>query len=646
MNNEFTSPHSYESCTQSAQEEGETSSSLSDYDQTCTQGGEVTLPSCSYSQQTYTQPDQGAGVSYPAALSYYDQTYMQPDQGAGVSAPAALSYYDQTYTQPDQGAGVSAPAALSYYDQTYTQPYQGVGANLPSCSYSQQTYTQPNQGGESASSSLSYYDQTYTQPYQGVGANLPSCSYSQQAYTQPDQGAGASAPAALSYYDQTYTQPYQRREAPPPPRSNYGHKTYTKPYQRREVTPPLCSNNGQKVHTKPNQVDETTHSTPPCSNYGEQPYTHQTDREEETSTHSVPHSHKTHAQTGKVVEEPSSTLNKLLSIIDENENKRCGVMERGIYKTSPSDMNRIPSYKRWRLEIDLQFRSLISELLGFFAQKLVKLPFGSPTEKELFFRIMSESFATRPFVNAKNVLIRFIDNHVESKVRNLVKMEERDSITVSEINSITVPIIPRTKGREIGKLREYISRQIRCFYKETYKKYAEEELKDLKSSIDPSVFDAFLSLYNDFMKDQDKLITSKSIDMFFSSVVQNKECVTSFIFSTFLGHMIFYETSNKLLLILNSTTNNLLTSLEKLLPPKKCLENFCKPKTSTEEIDKFISQSKDLLKENISNFLLQNRPVLLASNEVNDYERDFVGKIVASSLEHLTRKLTSCIDGK
>ncbi|WP_092490762.1 hypothetical protein [Candidatus Ichthyocystis hellenicum] len=309
-------------------------------------------------------------------------------------------------------------------------------------------------------------------------------------------------------------------------------------------------------------------------------------------------------------------------------------------------MKCIPSYKKWRLEVDIQFRSLINELLGFFAQKLFKLHLGSSEEKELFFRRISESFAAHPFVNAKNVLIRFIDNHVESKVRNLVKMEEREIITVSEINSITVPIIPKAKGREIGKLREYISRQIRCFYRETYKKYAKEELKDLKSSITPSVFDAFLDLYNDFMKEQDKIITSKSIDIFFSNVAQNKECVASFIFSTFLGHMIFYETSNELLLILNSTTNKLLDSLKKLLPPKQCLENFCKPETSTEEIDKFISQSKDLLKENISNFLLQNRPVLLASNEVNDYERDFVGKIVASSLEHLTRKLTSCIDGK
>ncbi|WP_176696377.1 hypothetical protein, partial [Candidatus Ichthyocystis sparus] len=80
-------------------------------------------------------------------------------------------------------------------------------------------------------------------------------------------------------------------------------------------------------------------------------------------------------------------LGKLLSMINANQHKRYGSIERKICEASPffNDPNILPSHKKWRLELDHQFRSLVNKSLRYFAKKLIELPGVSAHEKGIFF---------------------------------------------------------------------------------------------------------------------------------------------------------------------------------------------------------------------------------------------------------------------
>ncbi|WP_139057632.1 hypothetical protein, partial [Candidatus Ichthyocystis hellenicum] len=385
-----------------------------------------------------------------------DQDYNPSDQEDEENYLSCL--HDN---QPTQRETTESSSQSHYGRQDYNQTSQATAA--PSCSYySQQAYTQPQV--------------SHSQPYQEAEATAaPSCSYySHQAYTQPQvQEAETTAAPSCSYYSQqAYTQPqvsqsqpYQEAEATAAPScSYYSHQAYTQPqvshsqpYQGEGASSSSLQHH-ERTYIQSNQ--EVGVNLPSCA-YSQQAYT----RPDYTQP----------AQKDEL-------LGKLLSMINANQHKRYGSIERKICEISPffNDPNLLPSHKKWRLELDCQFRLLVNKSLGYFAKKLIELPGVSVQEKKSFFSKFSESLANHPFDELKDSVVYLIDKHIEGKIRKEVKTNIKNITTSEIVAMIKSNNFYNNVERKIKKLKESFNLKFDHFFKKRLEHYIEIEFKNVK----------------------------------------------------------------------------------------------------------------------------------------------------------------------
>uniref|UniRef100_UPI00159EF38A hypothetical protein n=1 Tax=Candidatus Ichthyocystis sparus TaxID=1561004 RepID=UPI00159EF38A len=455
----------------------------------------------------------------------------------------------------------------------------------PSCSYSQQAYTQPTQGANNQSDQIT----------------RPSCSYSQQAYTQPTQGANNQSDQttrpSCSYSQQAYTQPTQGANN-----------------QSDQITRPSCSYS-QQAYTQPTR--QIVHSQPP---QGEN--------------------------------EENNNLSNLLSIICKNQHKRYGPLEREIYQISPIFNDPrciIPSYKEWRLRLDNEFSSLVNELLRGFAEKLLELPCGSFREKELFLHKFSESLANHPLEELKEVIINFVNKHIEGSIRDQVKIAMTNSMGTENINKTCIIKTAIANENVTSKnytrsLKKYISNRFKYFLEKKYAILAEGEFRnrpisDPVSDLESATVTSFLDAYREFIEGVSTFVIERSFDIF-KEVVNDKKCKESFLFTTVLGNMVFYDEARILVDNLNSSTEISIRSLKDLLSSTKNTQELNANNTLT----KLLLYSESLLRSKIDTFLLQNRITVLDDEENIGYcTKEFSEKISSSSLKYLKIVLNSHI---
>ncbi|WP_175330681.1 hypothetical protein, partial [Candidatus Ichthyocystis hellenicum] len=354
-------------------------------------------------------------------------------------------------------------------------------------------------------------------------------------------------------------------------------------------------------------------------------------------------------------EEKNKMLGILLDMIDENEYKRNGAHDREQHEMSLNCRNTssILWHKNWTSELDNKFRLLINASLAVFAKEFLELPFGSNEEKKLFFYKFSELFANHIFIGIKSVILRLLHRRVENKVCNKIN-KDMLIMAISMGNFDTTGLLRMTEEsahrRDINNraLKNYISQQIRYFCEKKLYGFAKEELIDKAEEygISTEMAGKFVGAYKNHIENSSREIETISFGIF-SDIMSDETCKKSFLFTTVLGKMVFYNKAYELVNILSNTIKILIKSLEDLLSPdqysSEVIKILGKSGLPIESLNKFFLYSEELLKHNIQMFIMENEVIMLDGEKIFVCKLDTCETIVNPAIAYLRSKLNSHI---
>ncbi|WP_092343417.1 hypothetical protein [Candidatus Ichthyocystis sparus] len=377
----------------------------------------------------------------------------------------------------------------------------------------------------------------------------------------------------------------------------------------------------------------------------------------------------------------------LLSLIERNKRKRYGEDDLCVSKMSPSyhDPDFTLTHKKWRSMLNDKFRLLNDELLSDFAEKLKRCPNGSFEEKQSFFFKVSGNLGTHPLVEIKTLIDRYIDRHIESEVFAHA-MEETGYHTsngggnYAEIKNIIAAKLERIMQNKsiASRMRAYVRREFNTFLKEKYLRFIDRDFGQ-NTDIKADTLSKFSDLYHTHLKEKMGHVTYESMRAFDDIVAPGNDnpLSLSFIFTSFLGTMVFNDNAEKLSDLVTNRTNTLVSVLKQFLykeqpgtikriraPNKRGMLSEIKLKTKIEvfsanglsysrELKELIENSQAYLKAEIETFLLVNKVialhgetndvVVLCGSQLNLREQEVRDKIISSSLRYLRGELNECI---
>ncbi|WP_092343278.1 hypothetical protein [Candidatus Ichthyocystis sparus] len=383
----------------------------------------------------------------------------------------------------------------------------------------------------------------------------------------------------------------------------------------------------------------------------------------------------------------TSTPIDLLSIIERNKRKRYAEDDFNISKMSPSYHNPdfTLTHKKWRSVINDKFRLLNDELLSDFAEKLEKFPIGSSEEKQLFFSKVSGSLGTHPFAEIRTIVDVHIGNHIESEVFNHAMEKTGYHTGNGACNYADLKGIIAAKLEEmtrdnviLTRMRAYVRRKFNNFLKEKYQRFIDREFSQ-NTDIKIDTLSKFSSLYNDHLKENIGRVTYESVRAFDNIVATGDENLLSlsFIFTSLLGTMVFYDKAEELSDLITTRKNKLVHALKKLLSkePSVATEKIEFPagdgvlsevELGTEieifnedrsaysvKLKELMKNSQAYLKAEIETYLQMNKVIALhgATNEIvvlcgsqlTPREQEVKDTIISSSLRYLRGELNECI---
>lgn len=375
-------------------------------------------------------------------------------------------------------------------------------------------------------------------------------------------------------------------------------------------------------------------------------------------------------ESGDIYEAPPTSDIDVLQIIEKNKS--------AMHAECTGDCI---YHKKWMLKVRRDIISIVDHSVTSFSNKLIKINCGSTYEKELFLSAVSGNITNQPFGNIESIIIRFVrkiqedvaryaDKKIESMTNNR-SFERTDNLIVSivylarkiksevanyaykKIESITnsaggnlKKIILESAEKalredyNILELTRSIYNEISEFHKGKYiekglEKYIEVYVKkELNQYLDIEKipFTAFVDLYRDHMEETHHYLISKSIEIF-SNVLQDKECCMSFVFDTFLGEMIYYKHADKLRSIF----------YKNIMPTRRMGElSFLGLSGNDSYSDKmkgFYLSSEKKVKKEIEKYLLENDIIVVDKDLVTTCSKEFVKKVVDSSVTHSRTEL-------
>ncbi|WP_176695828.1 hypothetical protein, partial [Candidatus Ichthyocystis sparus] len=182
------------------------------------------------------------------------------------------------------------------------------------------------------------------------------------------------------------------------------------------------------------------------------------------------------------------------------------------------------------------------------------------------------------------------------------------------------------------------------------KKYLRGKIND----INPEILNKFVDEYKVHLNETrgDKYLAIKSFDESIE-VLRDEKCKASFLFSKFLGKLIFHSEATVMLDILNYTENTLIQSLEISSPSIKLSAKKIKITSEYlpinkqyhhETFDKLLSYSEELIRDKINLFLQQKEIIMLDKGVVTVCTQEVKEEIILSSMTYMRTKLTSYIN--
>lgn len=122
-------------------------------------------------------------------------------------------------------------------------------------------------------------------------------------------------------------------------------------------------------------------------------------------------------------------------------------------------------------------------------------------------------------------------------------------------------------------LKKYISNRFKYFLEKKYAILAKGEFRnrpisDPVSDLESATVTSFLDEYREFIEGVSTFVIERSFDIF-KEVVNDQKCKESFLFTTVLGNMVFYDEARILVDNLNSSTEISIRSLKDLLSSTK-----------------------------------------------------------------------------
>lgn len=350
---------------------------------------------------------------------------------------------------------------------------------------------------------------------------------------------------------------------------------------------------------------------------------------------------------------PTSDLDELLLIIEQNKHHRYGELELDIDKRSPilNDADCVLRYEKWSLKICNGITSIVNQSLISFANKLNGLNCGSECEKNLFLNKISQFISTYPFKHVERSIVSFITETIEiTVVDHAEEIIERIIYTTDSKNydGLKDAIIQKAeenlrKESNILELTLSISNEISEFHKS---KCIENELKPY-FDVEKEPFATFIDLYTNHLTENYSRLISRSIEMF-GSLAKDEECKLSFVFDTFLGNMVYYVDSVGMCSIFDELES--VITLKKLLSLGKI--RIYEPDLSSEtkgsyrysnELTRFLLDSENELKEKMEEFVVRNEVIVIDGGIITTCSKEFMEKMIDSSIKYLRSELGKLI---
>lgn len=323
-------------------------------------------------------------------------------------------------------------------------------------------------------------------------------------------------------------------------------------------------------------------------------------------------------------------------------------------KSSLHNENSDAWYRKWQLKIHEELISINDHPVNSFANKLIKLNCGSVYEKRLFLSAIYSKIMKEQFEHIRNIIYSLVKKiqgvalyHADKKIESIITT---GSNNYNDLKKIILENAEETLHEEFNvlELTESISNRIYEFHK---KKYIENELKtyielcveyELRKYIDieKAPFTTFIDLYRDHLEENHHYIMSKSIETFYN-IVQDEGCRMSFVFDTFLGHMVYYKDVEKLIPIF---CGSVISTKGMIVNFKKPIFNDNNTKDSysyCEELKKVSLDSEKEMKEKMEKFLLENSITVVDKNVIVTCNKEFMKKIIDSSIIYLRSEIKS-----
>ncbi|WP_176695836.1 hypothetical protein, partial [Candidatus Ichthyocystis sparus] len=310
-------------------------------------------------------------------------------------------------------------------------------------------------------------------------------------------------------------------------------------------------------------------------------------------------------------------------------------------------------HRNWKSKLDNNFRLFVNTSLVIFAKELIALPNGSNEEKRLFFHRFSESFANHLFMGVKSVIFRFIHGRIECMMRE--QISKNTMITAIKMGNIDIKgILVETeksfyrRAASDRSVRNYVSHHIKYFTERRFDKISKAELIEQSNDygISPEIAGHFVAAYKKHIENRSEEIITHSFEIF-TGITHDEMCKKSFLFTSILGKMVFYDKAHEIINIISSTTIMLMRSLKELLSPDQysaeMIKNFVKAGQPPETFNKFLLYSEELLKQNIGLFLQENEVIMLDGEKIFVCKQDTSKKITDPSVKYLRSKLISYI---
>lgn len=348
-----------------------------------------------------------------------------------------------------------------------------------------------------------------------------------------------------------------------------------------------------------------------------------------------------------------TNLDSLLHIIEQNKHHRCSRIASDTAERSPmiDDANCILRCEKWSLKICSEFKSMVNQSLISFANKLTELNCGSVYEKTLFLNQISQFISTYPFKGVERLINYFIRKNVEEVVSYHAE-EVIESIIYTtysrSYNILREEVIKKAeeaicKESNILELTLSISDKISKFHSS---KHIESELK-IHFDIKKEPFATLTDVYNNHLVENYPHLMSRSIEIF-SGLTQDKECLLSFVFDTFLGNMVHHSAARELCLIFSGLES--VSTLKRLLSSGKIKVYTNDVGTEAEgshrysdELTQFLLHSENELKEKVGKFILKNEVIVIDGDIVTTCNKEFMEKIVDSSIKYLKSELEKVV---